>query len=53
MKIEAGDSVKTLLKLLSVNGEEVPPGSGEQTIHKTVVVGKLYKEALNNFISSN
>ena len=49
MKLQNGDTVNTSLRLLAVDGE-VPPGSGEQSINKTVVVGNFYKEPINNFI---
>ena len=47
-----GDSVQVNLTLLSVDGEEIPVGSGEQSIKRSVKLGLLHKEAIDNFISS-
>lgn len=50
VKLEKGDEVSASLRLLAVDGEDVPPGSGEQSIIKNVMVGNFYKEPLGNFV---
>lgn len=52
MKIKSGDCVNVSLTLLSVDGEGIPPGSGEQTIQRSVVIGQLYSDALDNFLAT-
>lgn len=48
----SGDQVNVSLTLLSVNGEEIPPGSGDQTVQRSVEVGRLYQDTLDNFIAT-
>lgn len=52
MTIKSGDFVNISLTLLSVDGEKIPSDSGDQTIQRSLEVGSLQKEALDNFISS-
>lgn len=52
MPYVAGDFVQVSLTLLSVDGEDIPANSGDQRILRSLELGSLHKEALDNFISS-
>ena len=52
MIIKSGDEVTVSLTLLSVDGEVIPTGSGDQTITKNVIVDKLYKNTLDQFVAT-
>ncbi len=39
------------LELISVNGESIPVGSGNQLIERTVLVKKIYQNPIDNFLS--
>jgi hypothetical protein len=52
MSFVSGELVNVSLTLLSVDGEEIPPDAGNQTIQRSVEVGHFYQDVLDNFIAT-